>query len=316
MPAEFPYTIVELKSGAHTVRSLLEAETFHPVIGPSAEAEALYVRQLRLPERMRATAGEFVIWDVGLGAGANALTAIKLLGDQLEVPKSLRLISFDQTTDALAFALSHAAHLDFVRGYEAPVADLLKDGMGQFQRGNLAVTWQLCRGDFPALLNSGSAGWGGVRSAPGSSHGSAVRPGQTMDIPPPHAILFDPHSPAKNPAMWTVQLFKDLFGALDPRRPCALANYTRATLARTAMLLGSFFVGVGHATGFKEETTVAANSLELIAEPLNQRWLERARRSHSAEPLVAPVYRCAPLASDTWEKICAHPQFNLTKKSG
>jgi tRNA U34 5-methylaminomethyl-2-thiouridine-forming methyltransferase MnmC len=308
--AKSQYTIVELQSGARTVRSLLEAETFHPVIGPSAEAEALYVKQLRLPERMRASTGEFVIWDVGLGAGANALTAIKLIGDQLEMPKSLRLISFDLTTDALAFALSHAAQLDFVSGYEAPVADLLNEEFAQFQRRNLTVTWQLCRGDFPALLNSGSAGRGVQSHAPGSSRGSAGRPGQGMDIPPPHAILFDPHSPAKNPAMWTVQLFKNLFGALDPQRPCALANYTRATLARTAMLLGGFSVGVGHATGFKEETTVAANSLELIAEPLNQRWLERARRSHSAEPLVEPVYQCAPLAANTWEKLRAHPQFN------
>ncbi len=103
-----------------------------------------------------------------------------------------------------------------------------------------------------------------------------------MDIPPPHAILFDPHSPQKNPAMWTLPLFSELFRALDPQRSCALANYTRSTLARMAMLLGGFFVGVGHATGFKEETTVAANALDLLAEPLDRRWFERALRSHSA----------------------------------
>ena len=309
MPAESQYTIVELQSGARTVRSLLEAETFHPVIGPAAEAEALYVRQLRLPERMSATAGEFVIWDVGLGAGANALTAIKLIGDQLSEPKLLRLISFDQTTDALAFALQHAAQLDFVSGYEEPVRVLLEVGLVQFRRGNLSVAWQLCHGDFPALLESGRAGGDALRHARESDHGPAGGLGQAVDIPPPHAILFDPHSPQKNPAMWTLPAFTGLFRALDPQRPCALANYTRATLARTAMLLGGFFVGVGHATGFKEETTVAANTLDLIAEPLNQRWLERARRSHSAEPLVESVYRCEPLTADTWGKLSAHPQF-------
>jgi len=68
---------------------------------------------------------------------------------------------------------------------------------------------------------------------------------------------------------------------------------------------------VGHATGFKEETTVAANSLDLIAEPLNQRWLERAKRSHSAEPLVETAYRCAPASADTLRELCAHPQFKL-----
>jgi hypothetical protein len=73
--------------------------------------------------------------------------------------------------------------------------------------------------------------------------------------------------------------------------------------------LAGFYVGAGHATGEKEETTVAANSMELIREPLDQRWLERAHRSSSAEPLVEPTYRQAPLSSENWEKLQAHPQF-------
>jgi hypothetical protein len=77
------------------------------------------------------------------------------------------------------------------------------------------------------------------------------------------------------------------------------------------LLLGVFFVGVGHATGEKEETTIAANSLDLIAEPLNQRWLERARRSHSAEPLHEAVYQIGPLTPESWAKLQAHPQFQL-----
>jgi queuine tRNA-ribosyltransferase len=311
VPAKSLYTIVELQSGARTVRSLLEAETFHPVIGPAAEAEALYVRQLHLPERVRNAAGEFIIWDVGLGAAANALTAIKAIGDQLEKPKYVRLISFDQTTAALAFALKHAAELDYISGYAEPIERLLEDAFVEFQSGNLSVKWQLCNGDFPALLNFGTAGRSLSREAPELVRLPGAGLGQTMDIPPPHAILFDPHSPQKNPAMWTLPLFSGLFRALDPQRPCALANYTRSTLARMAMLLGGFFVGVGHATGFKEETTVAANALELITEPLDRRWFERALRSHSAEPLREAVYTCAPLTPETIEKLRAHPQFKL-----
>src|SRR5467141_1434174 len=62
------YKLVKLPSGVHSVHSLAHKETFHPVIGPVAEAEALYVRQLQLRERVEKTGGEFVIWDVGLGA--------------------------------------------------------------------------------------------------------------------------------------------------------------------------------------------------------------------------------------------------------
>ena len=129
------------------------------------------------------------------------------------------------------------------------------------------------------------------------------------NLPSPHAILFDPYSPKKNPAMWTALLFADLFRQLDPQRSCALATYTRSTMARVALLLGGFFVGVGHPSGLKEETTVAASRLELLDEPLDHRWLERAKCSHSAEPLSGPVYRQAPLSPETWEKLRQHPQF-------
>jgi hypothetical protein len=96
---------------------------------------------------------------------------------------------------------------------------------------------------------------------------------------------------------------------LDPHRPCALPTYSRSTLLRVTLLLAGFFVGVGHATGEKEQTTIAANSLALVQQPLDRRWLERARRSTSAEPLETAVYRQAPLSETTWERLARHPQF-------
>ena len=80
-------------------------------------------------------------------------------------------------------------------------------------------------------------------------------------------------------------------------------------MLRVTLLLAGFFVGAGHATGEKEETTIAANRAELIDEPLDQRWLQRARRSSSAEPLWEPVYRQARLSQESWEKLQEHPQF-------
>ena len=130
-------------------------------------------------------------------------------------------------------------------------------------------------------------------------------------FPAPHAVLFDAYSLAKNPAMWTLPLFTNLFQRLDPQRPCALPTYSRSTILRVTLLLAGFYVGVGHATGMKEETTIAANTLDLIQEPLGQRWLERAQRSHSAAPMVEPVYRTAALSPESWIKLQAHPQFQL-----
>ena len=109
--------------------------------------------------------------------------------------------------------------------------------------------------------------------------------------------------------MWTQPLFADLFRLLDPERPCALATYSRSTMLRVSLLLAGFYVGAGDASGEKEETTIAANSLDLIAQPLGGVWLQRARKSTSAEPMWEAVHRQAPLSDQTWRKLCQHRQF-------
>jgi hypothetical protein len=271
------YRLVRLKNGSYSIRSLAEDETFHPVVGPVAEAEALYVTQLRLRQRLAAHTGEFVVWDVGLGAAANAMAVLRAASD---IPCSLRIISFDRTLEPLAFALRHASELGYLGGFEHAVKDLLETGRA------LDGRWEFRLGDFPEQLRR-----------------------QPPPAPAPHAILFDAFSPAKNPAMWTASLFADLHRCLDPVRPCAMPTYSRSTMLRVTLLLAGFFVGAGHATGEKEETTVAANTMELLEEPLTRSWLERARRSRSAEPLWTPVYRQAQLARETWEKLLRHPQF-------
>ena len=285
------YTLVSLANGTFTVRSNAERETFHPVVGPVAEAEALYVRQLKLRERAAGRpepgkdtgAEEFVIWDIGLGAGGNVLTTLHSLKD---VSANLRVVSFDHTLGSLHFALEHAYQLQFPLGFEAVLEELLGTQYVEFQHGALRVRWKVQLGDFPTTLTGGQSLW-----------------------PSPQAIFFDAYSPARNPDMWTLPLFEKLFRRLDPQRPCALATYSRSTIPRVTLLLAGFFVGAGDPVAEKNETTIAANSLQLIERPLGPRWLERARTSHSAEPLHTNEYRIAPLASETWGRLKRHPQF-------
>jgi tRNA U34 5-methylaminomethyl-2-thiouridine-forming methyltransferase MnmC len=278
------YRLVRLANGVASVRCLAVGETCHPVVGPVAEAEALYVRQLDLRRRIQAHAGEFVVWDVGLGAAGNALTVLRATS---RMACSLRLVSFDHTLEPLTFALANAEALGYLRGYEQPVSQLISQHEVALNNGFQQVHWELCLADFPTWLSEPQA--------------------QTW--PKPRVIMFDPYSPVRNPAMWTQPLFERLFALLDPARSCAMATYSRSTMLRVSWLLAGFYVGAGQATGAKEETSIAANDASLLAHPLDRRWLLRARRSTSAEPLWTPVYQQARLSAESWEKLRAHPQF-------
>lgn len=280
-----PYQLVQLKNGEWSVHSSDEDETFHPVIGPEAEADALYVRQLRLAERLASHPDRtFVIWDVGLGAAANALTALRALKP---VRGHVRMLSFDRTLEPLRFALHFPDKLGFLSGYEHAVSEFLNKGTTHFENGRSTVLWEQQLGDFPTLLNESSAeAW-----------------------PKPDAILFDAYSPAKNPAMWSWPLFDRLFKVVASGPPCNLATYSRATLIRTTLLLAGWTVGRGFATGEKEETTVASTIPAMIECPLEKEWLGRAERSTSAEPLMGNAYRQAPLSKENWDRLRNHPQF-------
>ena len=278
------YKLVQLRNGAFSVHSTSHGETMHPGLGPKAEAQELYVRQLRLTERQRETHGEFVIWDVGLGAAANASTVFR---NSRGLANRLHVISFEHTLEPLRFALQSSAALDYLGGYEPVIEQLIRRGAVMFDNGGQQVSWTLRLGDFPAF----------------------IRGAEAATLAKPHAILFDPWSPAKNPAMWTAPLFADLFGLLDPLRPCAMPTYSRSTMLRVSLLLAGFFVGSGQATGRKEETTIAANARELVPSLLPREFLERVQRSGSAEPLWEPVYRQARLRQSTLECLRRHPQF-------
>lgn len=287
------YHLVQLANGTYSVHSLSYRETFHPVIGPVAEAKALYVDQMKIAERASSQKGEFVIWDVGLGAAANVLTVLQAMSNR---SNPLRVISFDQTLEPFSFALAHADRLGYIHSARETVHRLLREGRSGLEELHLEGIWEIRQGDFPALLalerkrkerlESEKASW-----------------------PSPHAILFDAYSPARNPDMWTFSLFDNLHAVMSPERPCALATYSRSTLLRVTLLLAGFFVGAGHSTGEKEETTLAANHPALVPELLTRKWLQRVRRSTSAEPLWEPAYRQQPLRPETWDRLQDQPQF-------
>ncbi|MFN7729949.1 MAG: MnmC family methyltransferase [Bdellovibrio sp.] len=265
------FEIVTTTTGAISIRNKVVNEIMHNPVGPWVEANALYIDQSRLRERLTdKSAEEFVIFDIGLGAAANAIAALsclRLLGTER---RPVRMISFERDLDLLRFALDHAREFTHFHGFEKALKTLLETGHWQ----EPGFIWDLREGDFLTLIES-----------------EAHRP---------HLVFFDPYSPKVNQEMWTTHCFAKLFGkARNPEQGGTdLYTYSQATRIRVALLIAGFHVGYGQATGLKNQTTQAASDMALLKTPLDRAWFERWRRSHIRYP-----FDCSPeeqAAADTF----------------
>ncbi len=275
------FELVTLKSGLKSLRAVAYGETFHPVTGPLEEARILHVEQQRLVERASQNK-KLVIWDIGFGAGANALSAACALQD-LEIP--IEIHSFDKSTDSICFALEHRAELGYLVPYSQQIKELVEKGVIPFGKN---IRWYFHLGDFRDLV-------------------------KRERFPAPHSILFDPYSPKSNPEMWTLDFFTSLKKVLDDQTPCLWTNYSRSTSVRVALLLAGFFVGTGIEVGEKAETTIASNRLEMISKPLGRDFILKAKRSTNSAPLRTQSYGLAPISAEDLSRLEGHPQFTTTR---
>jgi len=275
-----------MKSGHHSVRCRTHGETMHIGTGPRIEAMALHVVQQRLLERSQARADAasgdsrphpFVIWDVGLGPAGNALVTIDALR---AVSAPVEIHSFDQCAAVLQFALNHAAELDYLHGWEAPTTQLLSEGNA---RPLPHVRWFFHQGDFRERLH---------------------------EAPPPEAIFHDPYSPARNPELWSLEVFEAMKTRADAAPgPCLLTNYTRSTAARVTLALAGWHVGIGTAIGEKDETTIACSHPGHLERPLDRAWLARVRASSNGAAIRNGLYARGPIHETDLARLAAMAAF-------
>ena len=73
--AENGCEVVMLANGVLAIRERASGEVMHPGAGPRVEAESIYVLPSRLEARLQEGGGPLVLFDVGLGAATNAISA-------------------------------------------------------------------------------------------------------------------------------------------------------------------------------------------------------------------------------------------------
>ncbi len=271
------------------IRDMTSGEVMHSVNDPAEEARSLYVEQSRLIQRLlEPSAAPLVVWDVGLGAAANAMAAIQAveatapLGAMATIGASagrgrpLHLVSFENDMDSLLLALRHPAWFKHLR-HPAPRRLLADD---RWTSATAAVDWLLLRGDFRV------------------TH---------ADAPLPDVIFFDPFSFKTDGALWTLSAFREL-ADLFKCKAVELFTYSHSTSVRAAMLAAGFYVAMGRGTGPKAETTIGltpraaatAHGRDLVREE----WLAKWRRSDAQAPLGADP------DDESWrEAVSGHPQF-------
>ncbi len=246
---------ITLRSGERAIRSLVHGERMHPT-GPWTEANRLYVGQSRLAEKLRQPGPALCLYDVGLGAAANASAAVACLREVgAERARALELVSFERDLDPLRLAMEDRAGFAYLEPFRSALEGLREDGAWQEE----GLRWMLLEGDFPKRLSDVSA--------------------------PAELVYYDPFSPKANPELWTRAVFRALRAhCLEEGQGCQIFTYSAATPTRVSLFLGGFFVGAGASTGSKGETTVASTRAEFLRQPLGGDWLGRWERSSSRAP--------------------------------
>lgn len=246
----------------------------HSHLGPWCEAREVYLAQAGLEAR-RGGCTPLVVWDVGLGIGANALALLEAWESAPPERRPLRLISFENDLSGIRQALHEACAFDFVLRNEARLRRLL--AKGTWTSPDESMRWELREGSFlEEILRVGDA---------------------------PELVFYDFYSPKVNAELWGLQAFSGVFSCCAS--DALLITYVASTAVRSAMLLAGFHVGYGVGTDSKSETTVGARQLKDLACRLDQRWLGRLLRSSKPLPEDIPTdEREAAL-----KKLRSAPQF-------
>jgi queuine tRNA-ribosyltransferase len=281
------YEVHTWPQGFSNIRHTASGETMHASTPPEVEAQRLYVEQSRLGERLKAKdSSPLVIWDVGLGAAANAMMAIQCYERQAAegiAQRPLHVVSFENDLDSLKLAFRRSELFTYLRhGAPAAILESRRWQSPQFP----GLSWECREGDFLANLELDS-------------------------LPRPDLIFYDMFSFKTQAHEWSVDAFRRILQACGDH-PTELLTYSASTGVRVALLAAGFCVARGASTGDKEETTLAGTpaARRLYADSrawLAADWLVRWNRSGAKFPADLPLEQ-----QPSFEKlILEHEQFVL-----
>jgi queuine tRNA-ribosyltransferase len=246
------HTVVQLKNGEFTLKNTSHGEIMHSTIGPSIEAQTLYIDQSGLSERLKQKKTT-CIYDLGLGAGSNALAAFQCA---LKNRGEITIYSFENEIGGFESAVNEYDKFPFFTDLLDFSKKLLSHKEAYLEKNGAKLTWKLYLGDFNETYNKTE---------------------KTADL-----IFFDFYSPKVTSNLWTPEVFLKCKSFCNENTE--LYTYSASTAVRVALLLAGFYVGHGFSTGAKAETTVAAITKKNLEKPLDLHFIEKLKRSSNPFP--------------------------------
>ncbi len=296
--------LIRQKSGAFSVYHPRFKQTMHPGDGPWHEATNLYVKGSGLLGLLHASptfgaspafknAPEVVVFDIGLGAAANALAALSLHRTQAQQTttkplRPLRVVSFERDLSALHFALKNAETLGYLKGWEESVGLLLRHGRVDLQHHGqsnhkppIKAVWELREGDCAQCLDQ-----------------------ETLRA---QVVFFDPFSREVNEEMWRLQIFQALRHCATMGEGIRLVTYSKAAPVQAGLLAANFFVGYVQMAQHQILGSIAASAQPLIKTPLSPKWLLHWKKNKRPLPPQIP-HR---LWGKWQQAVLEHPQWEF-----
>jgi tRNA 5-methylaminomethyl-2-thiouridine biosynthesis bifunctional protein len=195
-----------------------------------SETEHVFVRGNQLIERFQATRGTFVIGETGFGTGLNFLVAAQCF--RQHAPPTARLVFVTTEQHLLSAELLAAVHAKLPERMQAEASTLraalaqsAADGSRRIHFDNARIVLHLLAGDATATLQA---------------HTFAA-----------DAWFLDGFSPARNPAMWSFELLREV--AKHSTANGTFATYTVAGAVRRALQDAGFAIERAAGHGKKRE---------------------------------------------------------------
>jgi tRNA U34 5-methylaminomethyl-2-thiouridine-forming methyltransferase MnmC len=218
------YRRIPTNDGTKTAYSEEFREAMHSISGAYQEAEMKHIYPSAVLE---GDYREINVLDIGFGLGYNILALIAE-GEKQGKGVPLNIISLEksESIDEFMKDIKFGNELD---EYYSEIRNAYRTGSGGF--GNYSI--RVIKGDARETIK-------GIKETGF------------------HGVFHDPFSPSKNPELWTVEFFNEVYRLMYLKG--ILTTYSSARQIRGALLEAGFMIGRGPSVGGKKEGTLASKS--------------------------------------------------------